>query len=341
VNQAYDAILIVGFGGPEKRDDVIPFLENVLRGKNVPRERMLEVAEHYYQFDGISPINAQVRKLIDSLRTELDSNDISLPIYWGNRNWHPLLAETMQQMADEGNQHVLAVVLSAYSSYSSCRQYLENIETARDAVGQDAPVIDKIRVFYNHPDFIAANTDRLRMALEQFSELQREMIHIAYTAHSIPCSMAGRCDYEKQLTETCRLVSEELAIPREQWELIYQSRSGRPSDPWLEPDIIDHLNAIHKQGVTNLVILPIGFLSDHLEILYDLDCEARKVCETLGLNMVRAATPGTHPQFLAMLCKLIQERLTDSPLREAIGHYGPNHDVCPTDCCPAPQRPKS
>ena len=174
MKQAYDAILIVGFGGPEKRDDVIPFLENVLRGKNVPQERMLEVAEHYYQFDGISPINAQVRKLIDSLRTELDSNDIPLPIHWGNRNWHPLLADTMQQMADEGIQHALALVLSAYSSYSSCRQYLENIQTARDAVGKDAPQIDKIRVFYNHPDFIAVNADHLRLALDQFSQQQQQ-----------------------------------------------------------------------------------------------------------------------------------------------------------------------
>ena len=341
MKQAYDAILIVGFGGPEKRDDVIPFLENVLRGKNVPQERMLEVAEHYYQFDGISPINAQVRKLIDSLRTELDSNDISLPIHWGNRNWHPLLADTMQQMADEGIQHALALVLSAYSSYSSCRQYLENIQTARDAVGKDAPQIDKIRVFYNHPDFIAVNADHLRLALDQFSQQQRDTVHIAYTAHSIPCSMAETCDYEQQLTETCRLVSEALNIPEDRWKLVYQSRSGRPSDPWLEPDICDHLTAIHDQAVTNLVILPIGFLSDHLEVLYDLDQQARKVCETLGLHMVRAATPGTHPRFIAMLRKLIQERLTESPLREAVGQYDPNHDVCPTDCCPAPQRPKT
>ncbi|MCH7687734.1 MAG: ferrochelatase [Planctomycetes bacterium] len=340
MTQAYDAILIVGFGGPEKRDDVIPFLENVLRGKNVPRERMREVAEHYYQFDGISPINAHVRQLIESLRTELDSKDIPLPIYWGNRNWHPLLADTMQQMADEGIQHALAVVLSAYSSYSSCRQYLENIQTARDAVGKDAPQIDKIRVFYNHPDFIAVNADHLRLALDHFSQQQRKTVHIAYTAHSIPCSMAATCDYEKQLAETCRLVSEALHIPEERWKLVYQSRSGRPSDPWLEPDICDHLTAIHEQGVTNLVILPIGFLSDHLEILYDLDHEARKVCETLGLNMVRAATPGTHPRFLAMLCKLIQERLTDSPSREAIGQCGPHHDICPADCCPAPDRPR-
>lgn len=341
MKQAYDAILIVGFGGPEKREDVIPFLENVLRGRNVPQERMLEVAEHYYLFDGISPINAHVRQLIDSLRTELDSNDIPLPIYWGNRNWHPLLAETMQQMADAGIQRALGLVLSAYSSYSSCRQYLENLNTARDAVGRDAPQIDKIRVFYNHPDFIAANADHLRMALEHFSQQQRETVHIAYTAHSIPCSMAGTCDYEKQLAETCRLVSEELAIPRERWKLVYQSRSGRPNDPWLEPDICDHLTTIHEQGVTNLVILPIGFLSDHLEVLYDLDIEAREVCETLGLNMVRAATPGTHPRFITMLRKLIQEPLTDSPLREAIGRYGPNHDVCPADCCPVPGRQKS
>ena len=341
MKQAFDAILIVGFGGPEKPEDVIPFLENVLRGKNVSRERLLEVTKHYYQFDGISPINAQVRQLIESLRMELDSNGIFLPIYWGNRNWHPMLADTMQQMAGEGIHSALAVVLSAYSSYSSCRQYLENLETVRDAIGKEAPQIDKIRVFYNHPDFIAANADHLRMALDHFSPQQRQTLHIAYTAHSIPCSMAGTCDYEKQLAETCRLVSEELAIPQERWMLVYQSRSGRPRDPWLEPDICGHLTAIQYQGATYLLILPIGFLSDHFGDLYDLDHEARRVCETLGLNMVRAATPCTHPRFLAMLCKLIQERLTDSPLREAIGQCGPNHDICPAECCPAHGQPKS
>lgn len=344
VGLPYDAVLIVAFGGPEKREDVIPFLENVLRGRNVPRERLLEVAEHYYHFGGGSPLNDQVRDLITRLRAELDAHEIPLPIYWGNRNWHPMLTGTLQQMADDGVRSALAVVLSAYSSYSGCRQYREEIERARQAVGADAPAVEKVRVFYNHPDFIAANAEQLREALQQFPDEERTqrggVLRVAFTAHSIPASMAAGCDYEKQLSETCRLVAERLHPAPEQWELVYQSRSGRPGDPWLEPDICDHLRDLHQQGVRNVVIMPIGFLTDHLEVLYDLDEEARRVCEELGLRMVRAKTAGSHPLFVPMLRKLIQERLSDAPLREAIGRYPAGHDVCPEDCCPASTRPQ-
>ncbi len=342
MNAAYDAVLVVGFGGPEKREDVIPFLENVLRGRNVPRERMLEVAEHYYHFGGASPINAQTRAVIEALREELAAHEIPLPIFWGNRNWHPLLADTMQQLADEGKQRVLGLVLAAYSSYSSCRQYREDIERAREAVGEKAPQVDKIRVFFNHPDFIAANVDRLSLAMKKFSAEQRERAFLVFTAHSLPMSMAETSAYEAQLLETCRLVAERVGIPEDRYRLVYQSRSGRPQDPWLEPDVCDYLRKLNTRGIQDVLVMPVGFLSDHMEVLFDLDEEARQVCAEQGLNMVRVETVGTHPKFIGMLRQLIDERLSDAPDRKAVGNFPPSHDVCPIDCCPAPvRRPRS
>ena len=335
----YDALLIVGFGGPERREDVVPFLENVLRGRNVPRERMLEVAEHYYHFGGVSPINGQVRDLIAALRPELDRHGIGLPIAWGNRNWHPMLADAMRELEAAGAKRVLAVVLAAYSSYSSCRQYREDIDRAREAVGPGAPTVDKVRVFYNHPDFIAANADRVRAALEQIPAGRRGSTHLAFTAHSIPSSMAANCNYEVQLAETCRLVAEAVGVGPDRWQLAYQSRSGRPTDPWLEPDINDHLATRKVRGGADVVIHPVGFLSDHMEVLYDLDDEARLTSERLGLNMVRAGTVGTHPRFVGMLRELIRERLDPGAERRALGGAGPSHDVCPVDCCLQPARP--
>ena len=333
---AYDAILIVGFGGPEGPDDVLPFLENVLRGRNVPRERMLQVAEHYHHFGGVSPINAQVRDLIAALTPELREHGVALPIYWGNRNWHPMLADTMRQMADDGVKHVLAVVLAAYSSYSSCRQYREDVQKAREAVGAHAPTVDKMRVFYNHPDFIASNAARVREALDRLPEEAHGPNHVAFTAHSIPASMAANCRYESQLTETCRLVAESLGIGPDRWRLVYQSRSGRPQDPWLEPDILDHLEDLHRRGVKAVVIDPVGFLSDHMEVMYDLDDEARKKADALGMTMERAATVGTDPRFVGMLRELIIERISGGGDRRAIGQFSASHDVCPVDCCLPP-----
>ncbi len=338
MSHPYDAILIVGFGGPEGRDEVIPFLENVLRGRNVPRERMLEVAEHYYHFEGISPINQQVRDLLDVLKPELHQHDIDLPVYWGNRNWRPMLADTMQQMVDDGVQRALAVVLAAYSSYSSCRQYREDIGRAQEAVGERAPQVDKVRVWYNHPDFIAANTDNLRQSIEKFAPDTQASLHIAFTSHSIPKSMADHCRYEEQLTETCRLIAGEFGIGNDRWQLVYQSRSGRPQDPWLEPDICDHLRNLGKQGAENVIVHPVGFLSDHMEVLYDLDDEAAELAIELGQHMQRAATVGTHPTFVSMLRKLIAERLDNNVEQLAVGEFGPSHNVCPIDCCPAPVR---
>jgi protoporphyrin/coproporphyrin ferrochelatase len=331
----YDAILIVGFGGPERPDDVLPFLENVTRGRKIPRERLLEVAGHYDHFGGASPINSQIRELIAALRPELDRYAISLPIYWGNRNWHPMLADTLAEMATRGVKRALAVVHAAYSSYSSCRQYREDIARAQAVVGPGAPEVDKVRVFYNHPDFIAANADRVRDALDQSLPDNHQEVHLAFTAHSVPISMARNCKYEHQLTEACRLIAEDVGVPAGRWALVYQSRSGRPGDPWLEPDILDHLKDIRRRGIDHVLIHPIGFLSDHMEVLYDLDEEARLLCEDLGLNMVRSGTVGSHPRFVGMLRELIAERIGIVPesSRRSVGRDGPSHDVCPELCC--------
>jgi len=334
----YDALLVVSFGGPEQTADVMPFLENVLRGKNVPRERMLEVAEHYYHFGGKSPINDQNRKLIAALEAELAANGPDLPIYWGNRNWNPMLADTLSQMKADGVRRALAFMTSAYSSYSSCRQYREDIIRAQETVGEGAPVVDKIRVFHNHPGFVEAVVDRVQQALAKFPEDRRKHAHLIYTAHSIPMGMAQSCGYEEQLKETGRLVAE--ALGHEDWRLVYQSRSGPASQPWLEPDILDCLREIKTRGGSqDVVISPIGFVSDHMEILFDLDTQARDLCEELGLTMVRAATVGTHPRFIRMIRELICERLDESAPRLSLGSLGTRPDFCPSDCCPMPRRP--
>lgn len=336
--ESYDAVLVVSFGGPERREDVIPFLENVLRGKPVPRERMLEVAEHYYHFGGVSPLNAQCRELIAALRTELDSHQIPLPIYWGNRNWNPLLPETLKQMQADGVRNFLVYITSAFSSYSGCRQYRENIADALNQIGGPEMHYGKIRVFYNHPDFIAVIADQVRSAIERLAANSRRATQVAFTAHSIPISMSSTSDYEKQLNESCRLVAESLGLPDSHWQLVYQSRSGRPQDPWLEPDICDHLRGLSNAGASGVVISPVGFLSDHMEVMYDLDDEAKSLCAELNLPMERAGTPGNDPRFIAMLRKLIEERIRSAD-RECTGRFGPNHDLCPVECCPAPARP--
>jgi ferrochelatase len=329
----YDAILVVSFGGPEGMADVVPFLENVLRGKNVPRARMLEVAEHYRQFDGVSPLNAQNRALIDALATELNANGPRLPIYWGNRNWHPLLPDTLRKMAADGIRRALAFVTSAYSSYSSCRQYLENIEQARKDVGPSAPRVDKLRAFFNHPGFIEAQIERALEALERIPAERRGTARLVFTAHSIPTAMARGCVYELQLREASRLVAAGIGLER--WELAFQSRSGPPSQSWLEPDIRDWLRTAKAEGASDVVIVPIGFVSDHVEVIYDLDIEARAVCVNLGINMERAGTVGTHPRFIRMIRELIVERIEGSGDRPALGTIGPCPDDCPVDCCPS------
>ncbi len=338
----YDALLVVSFGGPDGRDDVLPFLENVLRGRNVPRERMLEVAEHYYHFDGKSPINDQNRALIAALEKELAAHGPHLPIYWGNRNWHPLLPDTLRQMANDGVRHTLAFFTSAYSSYSGCRQYRENIAAAQAEVGPTAPAVDKLRAFFNHPGFIEPMIDRLSGAIESIPSDRRDEALLVFTAHSIPIAMAAGCRYEMQLREASKLVAS--GAGRQTWDLVYQSRSGPPQQAWLEPDICDYIRGAHaaNPSVKDIVVVPIGFISDHLEVLYDLDTEGKALCNELGINMVRAGTVGTHPRFVQMIRELIVERMGDSPNRPALGSLGPSHDVCAADCCLyTPGRPKS
>ena len=329
----YDAVLVLSFGGPERRDEVMPFLERVLRGRRVPRARMLEVAGHYYALGGASPANAQSRALVGALREELDRNGPHLPVYWGNRNWQPFLADTLQQMADAGIRRALAWVTSAYSSYSGCRQYLEDIERARAEVGDDAPRVDKLRACYNHPGFIEATVDRINEGLDAAPGDHRATAKVLFTAHSIPQAMASGCSYEAQLNEACQLVAERLGP--NPWQLVYQSRSGAPGQPWLEPDIADFVRTVDRQEVADgLVVVPIGFLSDHMEVLYDLDTEVRQICDQRKIPMLRVKTVGTHPRMVTMIRQLIAERMSDSPQRLALGRDGPSHDVCPADCCP-------
>jgi len=330
----YDAVLLVSFGGPDGPDDVLPFLENVLRGRNVPRERMLEVAEHYHHFGGKSPINEQNLALLASLRAELDRRGPHIPVYWGNRNWHPLLTDTIREMADAGVKRAIAFVTSAYSSYSGCRQYRENIAAACAALGDRAPQIDKIRVFFNHPGFVGPMAENVVAALARFPEDVRAETAVLFTAHSIPQSMADGCRYRAQLEEACRLVAERADVSR--WKLVYQSRSGPPTQPWLEPDICDAIRDLHAAGGRRVVIAPIGFISDHMEVLYDLDTEAAALCQDLGIDMVRANTVGTAPAFIGMVRDLIAERQGLLSERAAIGRLPASHDVCPLDCCPAP-----
>jgi ferrochelatase len=308
----FQALLLISFGGPEKHEDVIPFLENVLRGRNVPRERLLEVAEHYYHFNGRSPINDQNRALIAALREVLTT-----PIYWGNRNWHPMLTDTIRQMRDDGIQRAVAFATSAFGSYSSCRQYQENIANARAEIAAEdpsksVPEIVKIRPFSAHPLFIQAITERVREAVAQLPGAR-----LIFTAHSIPTAMAQASPYAQELEAASKKVAE--AVGARDWTVVYQSRSGPPSQPWLAPDIADYL----RENPTDVVIVPIGFLSDHMEVIFDLDVEVRKVCDELGVRMVRAGTVGTHPAMIRMIAELAAEE----------------PEKCP-GCCAPMQRPR-
>jgi ferrochelatase len=317
----YDALLLVSFGGPEGPDEVMPFLENVLRGRNVPRERMLEVSHHYDLFGGVSPINEQNRALIAALRAEFVANGLDLPIYWGNRNWRPFLPDALREMQADGRRHALAFITSAYSSYSSCRQYLEDIARAQAEVGPGAPQVSPLRKFFNHPSFVAANADHLREALATLPPGSQPRARVIFSAHSIPESMAQVSAYEAQLRTACRLVAEASGVGS--WELAYQSRSGSPAQPWLEPDIEERLEALRAEGVAEVVVAPIGFLSDHVEVLYDLDVAAQRLAERLGMTMVRAATVGVHPAFVRMIHELVAARMPDRAAP----------DVCPVGCC--------
>ncbi len=332
----YDALLVLSFGGPEGLHDVMPFLENVTRGRNIPRRRLEEVAKHYEHFGGVSPINTQNRALIAALERELSEHDIALPIYFGNRNWHPMLADTIAAMRTEGVRDVLVFVTSAYSSYSGCRQYREDISRALATLNETTMRFDKIRVFSNHPGFVEPMARRVRDALEMLPQVRHDAAEVIFTAHSIPLSMARGCTYERQLRETSRLVVELAAAPR--YRLAWQSRSGPPHVPWLEPDILDELDQLHQSGVRDVVVVPIGFISDHLEVLYDLDVEAQARAGELGMTMIRVPTVGTDPTFVAMIRELIEERMLETPNRRFLGSLGPTHDICPVNCCQLGER---
>lgn len=335
----YDALLFVSFGGPERPEDVMPFLENVTRGRGIPRERLESVAEHYHHFGGKSPINEQNRALIARVSEELEARGLSLPIYFGNRNWTPLLADAISDMLRDGVQHALAFITSAYSSYSGCRQYRGDIDQARAAL-PGAPPVDVLRRFFNHPGFVDACVERVRAAYDelgaQIGQSAQARARIVFTAHSIPASMAATSDYEKQLRANAALVAERLG--HASWDLVWQSRSGPPTIPWLEPDILDHLRALHAEGVPGVVVAPIGFLSDHVEVLYDLDVEARALCAELGLPMTRASTVGTHPAFVRMIVDLVLERMRGLPI-QSVGPLAPCPHACAPGCCPPPERP--
>jgi len=325
----YDAILIVSFGGPEGPDDVMPFLDNVLMGLNVPKPVKVRIAKRYQRFGGISPINRETRSFIQALEIEIQNNGPQLPIYWGNRNWHPMLPDTLNRMADDGIKNAIAYVTSTFSSYSGCRKYREDLYEAIQGV-DNPPHIDKLRVGYNHPGFIKAVSDRTREALESTS-VDKEEVVLMFTAHSLPLSMAKCTDYEAQLQEACNLVGQVVGI--NSWQLVYQSNNASYGEPWLEPDIADALEKAKSSGRSHVVIMPIGFVCDHMEVVLDLDIEAKEQADNLGLQLTRAATVGSHPAYISMVRELIIERMSKNPDRQYLGSRGANGDYCKPDCC--------
>jgi protoporphyrin/coproporphyrin ferrochelatase len=326
----YDALLLLSFGGPEGPDEVMPFLENVTRGRGVPRQRLESVAEHYHHFGGASPINRQCRDLKAAIEADFAAHDVDVPVYWGNRNWHPFLAGTLRAMKADGVRRAAAFVTSAYSGYSCCRQYLEDIERARAEV-EGAPEIDKLRIYYNHPGFVEPTIEHTRAAYDRLPAELRADAPVVFTAHSVPIAQPGREAYVAELTDLAELVAE-----GRRHALVYQSRSGPPSVPWLEPDVLDHLEKLHAEGTRAAVIAPIGFVSDHMEVKYDLDVEAAELAARLGLRVERAATAGTHPRFVAMVRELLLERETPGASRPALGRLGPRPDTCADTCCRGP-----
>ncbi|MFF7212329.1 ferrochelatase [Streptomyces sp. NPDC008238] len=354
----YDALLLLSFGGPEGPDDVVPFLENVTRGRGIPRERLKEVGQHYFLFGGVSPINAQNRELLQALRKDFAEHGLDLPVYWGNRNWAPYLTDTLRELAGDGHRRVLVLATSAYASYSGCRQYRENLAdslAALEAEGREVPRVDKLRHYFNHPGFVRPMVDAVLTALAALPEDVRDGAHLAFTTHSIPTAAAdtsGRPEdhtrdgtggaYVAEHLDTARVIADavrEATGTDRPWKLVYQSRSGAPHIPWLEPDICDHLEELHASGVPAAVMVPIGFVSDHMEVRYDLDTEATAKAAELGLPVARAATVGADPRFAAAVRELVLERAATerglAPERCALGALGPSHDVCPVGCCPA------
>ncbi|MGW2563185.1 ferrochelatase [Streptomyces sp. NPDC001514] len=351
----YDALLLLSFGGPESPDDVVPFLENVTRGRGIPKERLKEVGQHYFLFGGVSPINGQNRALLDALRKDFAGAGLDLPVYWGNRNWAPYLTDTLREMVLDGRRRVAVLATSAYASYSGCRQYRENLAdalAALEAEGLPLPRVDKLRHYFNHPGFIGPMVAGVLASLADLPEDVRSGAHLAFTTHSIPESAADASGpvwehgeggaYVKQHLDVARVIAEavrdETGIEHP-WQLVYQSRSGAPHIPWLEPDICDHLEDLHGAGAPAVVMVPIGFVSDHMEVLYDLDTEATAKAAELGLPVRRSATVGADPRFAGAIRELVLERAATARgavvERCALGSLGPSHDLCPIGCCPA------
>jgi len=341
----YDALLLVSFGGPEGPDDVLPFLENVTRGRGIPRERLEEVAEHYHHRGGVSPINAQNRALLAAIRADLAAHGVALPVYWGNRNWPPMLADAFRELAADGRSRVLALFTSAYSSYSGCRQYRENLADARREAGAEHVEVDRVRAYFNHPGFVEPMVESTLTALETLDASVREGARLVFVTHSVPLSMdegsgpEGHA-YVRQHEDVARLVAAGVAArtgTTRAHDLVYCSRSGPPTQPWLEPDVNDHLRAI-AADVPAVVLVPIGFVSDHMEVVHDLDTEAFETAEGLGLPVARAATVGTAPGFVEAIRSLVLERAAivrgDEVVRVALGELGASHDICPAGCCP-------
>jgi ferrochelatase len=341
---AYDALLVLSFGGPEGPDEVRPFLENVVRGRGVPPERLDAVEEHYQHFGGVSPINARNRELIAAIRRRTD-----LPVYFGNRNWHPMVEDTVAEMARDGVRRALVFATSAYGGYSACRQYHEDIARARKAVGDGAPDLVKLRHFFDHPQFVAANADAVRRARETLPGPVRDAARLVFTAHSVPTAAdaaagppaEGGRRYSRQVAEAARLVAAELGTG--DYDVVWQSRSGPPQVPWLEPDVVDHLEALHRAGTPAAVVAPVGFVSDHVEVIWDLDTEARERAAELGMAFARAATAGPDPRFADMVVELVAEHTRGRAPRGlgAVPRAGctVNGEPCAVDCCVPARRP--
>lgn len=338
----YDALLLVSFGGPEGPADVLPFLENVTRGRGIPPERLAEVGGHYLGFGGVSPINAQNRALIAAVEADFAINGLRLPVYWGNRNWDPYLTDALALLAEDGARRVLALLTSAYSSYSGCRQYRENLAAAAAPLGDRAPRVDRVRHYFNHPGFIETMVETTLEAVARVPQGS----HLLFVTHSIPEVMndgsgpTGKA-YVAQHRDVARLVAAGVAAVTErdpEFDLVYCSRSGAAHQPWLEPDVNDHLEVLSALRVPGVVMVPIGFVSDHMEVRYDLDAEAMQTAKRLGLPCARAATVGVSPRFVAAIRELVLERAAlvrgDSMVRRSLGELGPSHDICPVGCCP-------
>jgi len=344
----YDALLLVSFGGPEGPEDVVPFLENVTRGRGIPRERLEQVGEHYFLFGGRSPINDLNRALLAAIREDLAGAGIDLPVYWGNRNWDPYLTDAVRQMRDDGVTRAACFLTSAYSSYSSCRQYRENLASAAEAV-PGAPRLDRLRAYFNHPRFLEPVVDATLAALADLPEEVRGVAHLVFVTHSLPEEMNEQSgpwggaylgQHRSVATVVADRVRQEVARTHPS-RLVFCSRSGPPQQRWLEPDVNDYLEELAKSGAQAAVLVPIGFVSDHMEVVYDLDVEAAATAGRLGLPMARAATPGLDPRFVGLARDLLVERAAvergEDVTRLAVGGLMAAPDLCAARCCPNPR----